>query len=189
MEHKRIQKARKPKFIAQDSYKRKEVSSSWRKPRGLQSKMRLMWRNFGCIVKPGYRTPAELRGLTRDGLRPVMVSNTEQLKSIEEGMAALISGGVGQKKRAEIVKKADELGIKIINVKDAKAYLESVSTEMKARKEEKQKHTQAREKKKAEKAKKADAKSNENSADAAKEDDKKAEEKKEKDRILTKKEN
>ena len=182
-------KAKKPKFIRQDAHKKAKVSEKWRKPKGLQSKMRYGKKGYRRSVKSGYGSPAAAKGLTRDGFEAVNVSCIGDLKSITEGQAALISSRVGQKKRAEIAKKADELGIKIINIKDVQEYLKSVSETMQKKKEEKQKHVKEKEKKKAEKEKKAEEKKKEDLAEKLTDEEKKAEEKKERDKMLTKKEN
>ena len=182
-------KAKKPEFIRQDAHKKARLSKKWRKPKGLQSKMRYGKKGYRRSVKVGYRAPAKARGLTAGGLIPVVVTNVSELAKISESQGAVISTKVGQKKKAEIVKKADELGIKLINVKNPQEYVKSVNDIMQKKKEEKQKHLKEKEKKKAEKEKKAEEKKKEDLAEKLTDEEKKAEEKKERDKVLTKKEN
>jgi large subunit ribosomal protein L32e len=139
-------------------------------------------------ISSGYRAPSKIRGLTAEGLVPVVVSNVPDLKSVEEKQAVIISKHVGKRKKFEIVKKADELSIKILNVKDPKEYIKKVSQELQKKKEEKQKTAKEKEKKKAEKEKKAEEKKKEDLAEKLTDEEKKEQEKKERDKVLTKKE-
>ena len=67
-------------------------------------------------VKVGYRGPKLARNLHPSGFEEVMVYRVEDLNRIDpERQAARIGGTVGVRKRIEIIKKADELGIKVLN--------------------------------------------------------------------------
>ena len=67
LEIKKRKKANKPKFLRQDTHKKKRLDKIWRKPRGCDSKKRLRMQNR-VIVAPGYGTPDSMRGLTVTGL-------------------------------------------------------------------------------------------------------------------------
>jgi large subunit ribosomal protein L32e len=188
LEIRKKRKAKKPDFIRQDYHKKARLSKKWRRPKGIQSKMRYGMKGYSKTIAVGYGSPAGVKGLTREGLAAVLVSNISELKKIEDGQAAVISGRLGQKKKAEIVKKADELGITLLNIKDAKEYLKSVDEIMQKKKAEKQKYMKEKEKKKAEKQKKADEKEKEGLAEKLTDEEKKDKEKKEREKILTKKE-
>lgn len=181
-------KEKKPKFIRQDAHKKANLRVCWRKPKGLQSKMRYKRPGYRCSVEVGYGSPSAVRGLSREGLMPVTVNNPPDLNKIEEGQAALISGNVGQMKKVEIVKKAKDLGIKVLNVKNIDEYLKSVNEKMQKKKEEKSKVMKEKVAKKAEKEKKAEEKKKEGLAEKLTEEDKKEKERKEREKILTKKE-
>lgn len=185
----RIMKAKKPKFVRQDAHKKVRLAEGWRRPKGLQSKVKDQKKGHYRRISVGFGSPAKVRGASRDGFMPVMVSNVSELKKIGPDQAAVIPRGVGQKKRAEIVKRADELSIKILNIKNSQEYLKSVIDDMKDRKEKQQTLKTERQKKKAEKEKKAEEKKKEDLAEKLTDEEKKADEKKERDRVLTKKEN
>lgn len=182
-------KAKKPKFIRQDAHKKARLRKCWRKPKGLHSKMRLRKGGYRSCVSPGYGTPATLRGKNKKGIIPVEVNNLSDLKKIEESQGAVISTRVGQKKRMEIAKKASELGIKILNIKNIEEYLKKVNQEIQKKKEAKQTHMKEKEKKKEEREKKASEKKKEDLAEKVTDEEKKEQEKKEREKILTKKEN
>jgi len=64
----------------------------------------------------GYRTPKKIRGLHPSGFKEVMVYNLKDMEGIDpEKEAIRIHGRIGRKKREEIVKKADEMGIRVLN--------------------------------------------------------------------------
>lgn len=177
-------KSRKPKFIAQDSHKKKTIPKKYVRPRGIQSKMRLKRGGHRKLPSPGYRSPAEIRGTTRKGLFPVNVSQVLDLEKINpEEQIAVITSQVGMRKRIEIIKKAAEKKIAIFNVKKPEEYLANAEKELADRKNSKVKK-QAEEKKEEEKkTAKKDSKSIEEKVET---EDKKKEEKKEKDKVLTK---
>lgn len=192
-------KSKKPAFDREDSYKRKEVSTSWRKPRGSQSKMRRKEKGYNKSPNMGYRSPNSVRGLSPEGLLPVLVNTISMLESIDkEKEGVVIAATVGTRKKVEIVKKAKELGLNILNIKNVDDYLSQIDKkleEKKAKKAEtaKVKEEKAKEKEKAAKEKEEKEKE-EGLADkveseedkAAKEVDKEKKAKEEKDKLLTK---
>ena len=182
-------KANKPKFIRQDAHKKARLTAKWRKPKGLQSKMRLKKAGYRRCVDVGYGTPLAIRGVGSKGLIPVFVCNISDLTKVEEGSGAIISAKVGQKKRMEIMKKAADLSIPIINIKNAEEYLKKINDKIAEKKDNKAKNIKAKAKKKEEREKKAEEKKKEDLAEKVSDEEKKDQEKKERDKILTQKEN
>ena len=69
-------------------------------------------------VRVGFRGPKEVRGLHPSGFEEVIVQNTTDLENINpKKQAARISSTVGTKKRIDIAKRAEELEIRILNMK------------------------------------------------------------------------
>ena len=92
------------------------LKGKWRKPRGKQSKQRLHMKGRPKVVRVGYKAPKELRFLHPSGYYEVLVRNLKDLEKIDkEKQAIRIASNVGRKKREEIIKKAKEMGIKILN--------------------------------------------------------------------------
>ncbi|WEL23945.1 50S ribosomal protein L32e [Candidatus Nanohalovita haloferacivicina] len=103
-------------FKRQETHKRKRVKSSWRKPIGGHSNARLQKKSAQKLPKVGYRTPKEDRGKHPSGYEEVMVHNTDDLEEVDpETEAARIGSTVGGRKREQILEKADDLEIKVLN--------------------------------------------------------------------------
>jgi ribosomal protein L32E len=69
-----------------------------------------------ALVKVGYRSPKASRGLHPSGYRDNLIHNVTELAKLDpKGDAARIAHTVGKKKRIEIINKALQLGIKVLN--------------------------------------------------------------------------
>ncbi|MBI2579945.1 MAG: hypothetical protein HYW27_03520, partial [Candidatus Aenigmarchaeota archaeon] len=106
------------KFKTQDYFRYPKLGKRWRRPKGLQSKLRLKKGGSGMLVSIGYGTKASQRN-TVNGVKYCMVSNENDLSSAD-AKAVMISSGVGAKKTAEIAARAKELGVRILNMKKVK---------------------------------------------------------------------
>jgi len=117
-------KRKKPVFNRQESWRFKRVKSSWRKPKGIDSKMRVKKKGWPKSVDVGYRTLKSVRGLHPSGFEEVLVHNVKALEGIKSSQAVRISHTVGERKRADIVGRAEELKIVVLNkrVRSVDAY-------------------------------------------------------------------
>lgn len=115
VEEKITPKRRKPKFLRKDWHKRIKLGSKskskrkWRASKGRQGKIRLERR--GHQSKPKIGWGSEKRDLTI--IRVENIKEMENLQSKE--IKGIIIGNVGLKKRKEIIVKANEKKIKILN--------------------------------------------------------------------------
>lgn len=147
-------KKKRPSFHREDSHKVKGVKRKWRKPTGRHSKVRHQLRGYVKRVEPGYRSPVLIRGFHKSGIFPVIVNNFNDLNKIDkEKQGIVIASTIGKRKAVVLLKKAKELGINVLNVKDSDAFIKKVDDFIKARKEKKdsikkKKETKAKEKKK-----------------------------------------
>jgi large subunit ribosomal protein L32e len=107
----------RPDFYRQEYGRFKRLRTSWRKPRGIHSKTRMNMRYRRPMVNKGYAGPNLTKGYHPSGFQEVYVCNVADLARVSDAdrQAARISHGVGQRKREQIVKKADELGIRVLN--------------------------------------------------------------------------
>jgi large subunit ribosomal protein L32e len=114
-------KNKKPAFIRAESWKYDRFSLSWRKPRGLDNKIRRKIKGWPPGPSVGYKGPKIARGLHPSGYREVMVYNTELLSTIDPNTQAVrIAHTVGKRKRAMIIAEAKKMNLKILNVKVSK---------------------------------------------------------------------
>ncbi|HEC76158.1 MAG TPA: 50S ribosomal protein L32e [Thermoplasmatales archaeon] len=111
-----MERKKKPRFIRQQLWQFKKLDEKWRRPRGRHSKQR---RHFGYrppIPRIGYSSPKKVRGLHPSGFREKIVYNVNDLEDVDASKEAIrIAGTVGRKKRMEIIAKADEMGIRVLN--------------------------------------------------------------------------
>ncbi len=107
---------KRPKFIRQESWRYDRLAENWRKPKGKDNKMRKQKAGVPAIVKVGYRGPKAARGLHPSGYTDNVVHNISELAKLDPKKdAARIGHTVGKKKRIEIIAKATQLGIKMLN--------------------------------------------------------------------------
>lgn len=103
------------KFKQQDYFRYKRLGSKWRRPRGLQSKLKIRKGGAGNSVSIGYGTPRTVRNKI-DGLDVVIVNNVDELSKVGDDIA-LVASSVGARKAKMIRDKAKELDIRVLNMK------------------------------------------------------------------------
>jgi large subunit ribosomal protein L32e len=109
---------RRPKFKRQESWRYKRLSANWRKPDGIDNKMRKQFSGVPPLVKIGYGGPKLARGLHPSGYIDNLVYNVNDVSILDKNKdAARIAHTVGNKKRLDIIEKAESLGIKLLNGK------------------------------------------------------------------------
>ena len=141
-------KNKKPAFIRAESWKYDRFSLSWRRPRGLDNKIRRKIKGWPAGVSVGYKGPKIARGLHPSGYREVIVYNVQDLSTIDPNtQAARIAHTVGKRKRALIIAEAKKLNIKILNFK-ASPETEKKEEEATEGEEQKSKSRQKKQRKK-----------------------------------------
>ena len=175
-------KERKPIFIRQDNPKRKKLNYKWRKPKGIHSKIRHHFKGRRKMPSPGYKSPAEAKELHSSGLSMVRVFSIEDVQKIKkEHEGIIIPKSIGMKKRYGLLKKALELNVMVLNlnaneiIKKIEEFMSSKKKKSAATKKEEPKGQKAAKTMEAKEAKKVS------------DEEKKEADKKEKDKILTKK--
>lgn len=112
-------KRKKPAFIRQgwDRYLRlgKTVKKKrkWRAAKGGDSKQRLRERGKPTRPTIGWGANKETFGMVK-GMNTVRVENIAQFANAKKGDGIIIAS-VGRKKKMELIKKANEMGFKILN--------------------------------------------------------------------------
>jgi large subunit ribosomal protein L32e len=105
----------KPWFKRDDYEKKKKLSASWRRPRGLFNKMRRGFPDKGAVVQAGYGAPAAIRGFHPSGFKEVLVSCVGDLEQVQSEQAIRIARTVGARKKQIILEQAFAKGLKVLN--------------------------------------------------------------------------
>jgi len=95
--------------------RRKSIAKwdKWRKPHGIDLDKGIQ---HGFRPKIGYRSKVELRGVHPSGYIEVLVCNANDLARIDtKKEAARFAATIGKKKRNELMKKANEKGVWVLN--------------------------------------------------------------------------
>jgi large subunit ribosomal protein L32e len=194
-------KVKKPTFNKQSSHKKTRLKKKWRKPRGSDSKIRVNKKGYQRKIKIGYKGPSQVRGLTRTGLKIVLVKNMNCLNNINKETDIVCISKLGTRKKLAIINECVNKNLQIYNIKDAKKYVEDIKQEQQKQKEDKKKKQEEKKKKtdkKKKDKKKTGIEAKVDSTDSDSKDTKKVQdeptkdpekvEKKEKDKLLTKRE-
>jgi len=94
---------------------RRKKRRTWRKAKGRDNKIRL--KRFGYPTSPtiGHKSPKQESGKIK-GLTPVLVRNVKDLEKLDKDSIPILAK-IGAKKKLDVIKKAEEMKIKILNVK------------------------------------------------------------------------
>ena len=121
---KRVKK-KKPGFARPESWRYVKLKESWRRPRGLDHKMRRKIKGWPPTVSVGYKGPKVARGLHPSGYKEVLVHNAKEILNIDpKTEAARIAHTVGKKKRVQIIAAAKKKKVFILNFKPIKELVE-----------------------------------------------------------------
>ncbi len=115
-----IRSKKKPEFLRHLWWKFPKFKNDlkWRRPKGIDNPVRIKEKGYPPIVSVGYRTPKYIRGLHPSGLKPVVIHNIRELEGLNPSEVIIYVGStVGIRKRAEIIRKAEELGFLVANAR------------------------------------------------------------------------
>ncbi len=120
----------RPRFQRRGVHEKKRLADVWRKPKGRHNKLRRQIKAKGPLPRPGFGSPAAVRGLHPSGLSDILVYNEGMLAPLDPAVHAVrIAGGVGMKKRAGIQAKAAEAGLRVLNPRKIEAPAEEPAEE------------------------------------------------------------
>ncbi len=150
-------KKKKPDFVRQESWRYDRLKENWRRPKGIDNKMRRKIKGWPPTVNVGYRGPKAARGLHPSGYEEVLVYNIEDLKKVNpKTQAVRIAHTVGKKKRMQILQEAKKKKIVVLNLSEVKEEVKKASVE--EEKTEKVKESEEKEEKAEEAAEKEKSK-------------------------------
>lgn len=118
-EKKETSKRAKPKFLRTDWHKKIRLgrgvkkNQKWHGAKGRQNKFRLNRKGRGQRPKIGWGAEGEVKDFV-NGMEAVRVENLKDLEGVKKGSGIIIAR-VGKKKREEIIAKANEMKVSILN--------------------------------------------------------------------------
>jgi large subunit ribosomal protein L32e len=120
--------------------KKRQLSDSWRKPRGQHNKQREQKKAKGALPKPGYGSPIAVRGMHPSGFFEVLVASIKELEGLDNKTHAVrISATVGDRKRVALQDAAVAAGLKVLNIHTVKPKAKKVPAKVAAKDEGKTK--------------------------------------------------
>merc|ERR1712002_1071234 len=113
-----IIKKRRKRFIRHQSERYDKVKPSWRKPKGIDNRVRRRFKGQYLMPSIGYGSNAKTRHMMPDGFKKFLVHNVKELELLlmmKGTYAAEIAHNVSSRKRKDIVDRAGQLSIKVTN--------------------------------------------------------------------------
>merc|ERR1712137_1018487 len=115
---KKIVKKKTNTFKRHQSDRYVKVTESWRKPKGIDNRLRRKFRGMTRMPKIGYGSNSQTKHVLQNGFKKFRVFNTsdpELLLMHNRTYAAQIAHNVSSAKRRAIVDRAAQLNIKVLN--------------------------------------------------------------------------
>jgi len=120
LKHIPIVKKRTKRFFRHQSDRFKRVAPSWRKPKGIDNRVRRRFRGNIAMPNIGYGSNKKTRHMTPSGHKAFLVNNVKDVDMLlmhNRVYAAEIAHNVSSRKRIEIISRAKELGVRVTNIK------------------------------------------------------------------------
>jgi large subunit ribosomal protein L32e len=114
----KIVKKRTNKFTRHQCDRYDKIKESWRKPKGIDNRVRRRFKGQIAMPKIGYGSNSKTRHVLPCGFKKFLVSNVNDLELLlmhNRVYAAEIAHNVSSKKRIAIVERARQLDVKVIN--------------------------------------------------------------------------
>jgi len=128
-------------YYRKEVHRRKRLTKTWRKPKGMHSKVRRKERQVIDMPSSRRRSPAKTRGLHPSGFEEILVSTLSQLEKIDPKTQVARFSKMGRKKKTMLFNHAKKQKIKVLNFKpEVKEKKEEVKIE-KQKEEIKKKET------------------------------------------------
>merc|ERR1711874_138048 len=109
---------RTKKFIRHQSDRYKKLAPNWRKPKGIDNRVRRRFKGQFLMPSIGYGSDNKTKHVCPDGFKKFLVHNVKELEVLmmqNKTFSAEIAHSVSSKKRKTIVERANQLSIKVTN--------------------------------------------------------------------------
>ncbi|KAF4097924.1 hypothetical protein G5714_021932 [Onychostoma macrolepis] len=114
----KILKKRTKKFIRHQSDRYVKIKKNWRKPRGIDNRVRRRFKGQMLMPNIGYGSNKKTKHMLPSGFRKFLVHNVKELEVLmmsNKSHCAEIAHNVSSKNRKLIVERAAQLAIKVTN--------------------------------------------------------------------------
>ncbi|EDS28732.1 60S ribosomal protein L32 [Culex quinquefasciatus] len=114
----KIVKKRTKKFIRHQSDRYDKLAPNWRKPKGIDNRVRRRFKGQYLMPNIGYGSNKRTRHMLPNGFKKFLVHNVRELEVLlmqNRVYCAEIAHGVASKKRKLIVERAKQLAIAVTN--------------------------------------------------------------------------
>jgi len=114
----KIVKKRTKKFIRHQSDRYDKLGQSWRRPKGIDNRVRRKFRGMYKLPGIGYGSAKATKHMMPSGFRKVLVHNIKELEVLmmqNKKFCAEIAHGVSSKNRKNLVERAQQLAIRVTN--------------------------------------------------------------------------
>eukprot|EP00128_Syssomonas_multiformis_P016884 Colp12_sorted_trinity150504_noHs@5824 len=113
-----IVKKRTKKFARHQSDRYVKLDASWRKPKGIDNRVRRRFHGTYLMPSIGYGSNKKTRHMLPDGFLKFVVNNVQDLEILlmhNRKYAAEVAHNVSSRNRKLIVERAAQLGVKVTN--------------------------------------------------------------------------
>merc|ERR1739838_47054 len=114
----KVVKKRTKKFIRHQSDRYKKLDQSWRKPKGIDNRVRRRFKGQFLMPNIGYGSNSKTKHVCPDGFKKFLVHNVKELEVLmmsNRTFSAEIARQVSSRKRKAIVERAAQLAVKVTN--------------------------------------------------------------------------
>nr|ALS04378.1 60S ribosomal protein L32 [Acartia pacifica]ALS04379.1 60S ribosomal protein L32 [Acartia pacifica] len=114
----KILKKRTKRFIRHQSDRYIKLKPNWRKPKGIDNRVRRKFRGLYKMPGIGYGSAKATKHMLPTGFRKVLVHNVKELEVLmmqNKKFCAEIAHGVSAKNRKTLVERAQQLAIRVTN--------------------------------------------------------------------------
>uniref|UniRef100_A0A1B6C534 60S ribosomal protein L32 n=1 Tax=Clastoptera arizonana TaxID=38151 RepID=A0A1B6C534_9HEMI len=113
-----ILKKRTKRFIRHQSDRYIKLKQNWRKPKGIDNRVRRRFKGQFLMPSIGYGSKKNTKHMLPTAFRKVLVHNVKELEVLmmqNRKYCAEIAHGVSSKKRKSIVERAQQLSVRVTN--------------------------------------------------------------------------
>ncbi|UYV77123.1 RPL32 [Cordylochernes scorpioides] len=114
----KIVKKRTKKFIRHQSDRYDKIKPSWRKPKGIDNRVRRRFKGQYLMPSIGYGSNKKTKHMLPNGFRKLVVHNIKELEVLmmhNKRYCAEIAHNISSRKRVAIVERAQQLAIRVTN--------------------------------------------------------------------------